>query len=179
MVSCRPNVWGFKIESRASLFITSPWTSLISQLLQWFSLWYVYRYQPISHTFCTLNCNVWQLCVTWSCEKIQTLFIFLCDIGKYSTCPMNKVWAFMSAVFPNIALKWTPFAYLIKHMVFLLNPFSAGIDFRGQNLTSVDVRFKSDAWSWSPHCKIKNIYNGRWPITWVFKWSGKRQLRHL
>ena len=39
----------------------------------------------------------------------------------------------------------------------LFSPYSAGIDFRRQNLTSVDVRF--------PRCKNINIYNGRRPIT--------------
>ena len=42
------------------------------------------------------------------------------------------------------------------------NPYSAGIDFSRQNLTSTDVRFwrlKS-----TPHCKSENISNGRRPI---------------
>ena len=36
---------------------------------------------------------------------------FPCDMGKYSTCPMNKVIHWTSDVFSHIALKWTPFAY--------------------------------------------------------------------
>ena len=29
---------------------------------QWFSIWDVYRYHPISHSSCSLTCNLWQLC---------------------------------------------------------------------------------------------------------------------
>ena len=47
--------------------------------------------------------------------------------------------------------------------------------------STIDVRIwrlqtpDSDVYSRPPHCKSKNrpIYNGRRPIIWVFKWSGK------
>ena len=38
-----------------------------------------------------------------------------------------------------------------------INPYSRGIDFSRQNVTSVDSRFS--------HCESKNISNGRRPIT--------------
>ena len=47
------------------------WINILVSV-QWFSLWDVYRYQPISHSICSLNCNI---CVALSFEKIQTLFI--------------------------------------------------------------------------------------------------------
>ena len=51
----------------------------------------------------------------------------------------------------------------------LFNPYSAGIDVRRQNLTSVDVRF----WRLkSILARVKNIYSRR-PITQLFKWGGK------
>ena len=61
----------------------------------WFSLWDVYRYQPISHSSCRLSTMYGSICLvwlSWSCEteKIQTLFIFPCDMWKYSTCSMNN-----------------------------------------------------------------------------------------
>ena len=49
-----------------------------------------------------------------------------------------------------------------KPMSPIINPYSAGIDFSRQNLPSVD---ESDVYSRSPHCKSKNISNGRRPIT--------------
>ena len=85
------------------------WYQPISHYVQWFSLWDVYRHQPISHSvqwfsrwdvywwqpisFYSLNYNAGRLChVTWSCEKIITLFYFSYYLGQYSTCPMNQVW---------------------------------------------------------------------------------------
>ena len=44
----------------------------------WFSLWDVYRHQPMWHSSCRFSTMYGSVmsCVTWSCEKIQTLFIF-------------------------------------------------------------------------------------------------------
>ena len=86
-----------------------PW-SLLSrrctrQIIPWIYCWLLtvvftlirYWYQPIAQSSCGFNCNVHAVmsCVTWSCKKIQKLFIF-CAIymDKYSTCPINKVFAY-------------------------------------------------------------------------------------
>ena len=48
---------------------------------------------------------------------------FLCDMGKYTTCPMNKgshLINWTSAVFSHIALKWTPFAYHRAALTFFM-----------------------------------------------------------
>ena len=65
--------------------------------------------------------------MTWSCEKMQTLFIFRAI--KQNTAHVQWIrcspkgshlinWA--SAVFSHIALKWTPFAYLIHSLASVL-----------------------------------------------------------
>ena len=38
-------------------------------------LWYVYQYQPIAHSCCNLNCNLWQLYHAW-----------LARVRKYKRC---------------------------------------------------------------------------------------------
>ena len=57
-------------------------------------------------------------CVTWSCKKIQTLFIFsaICDNTahvQWIRCSPkgSHLIHWTSAVFSHMALKWTPFAY--------------------------------------------------------------------
>ena len=47
----------------------------------------------------------------------------------------------------------------------LCNPFSAGTDFRSQNLTSIDVRFRR--LKSIPAPKELQIYNGRRPMTGI------------
>ena len=97
----------------------------ISHSVLWFSLWYVYRYQPISHSSCRFSTMYGSLvCVAWSCEKIQALFIFraICENTahvQWIMCSPKGLhlihWT--SAVFSHIALKWTQFAYLISSTV--------------------------------------------------------------
>ena len=71
---------------------------MFSHSARWFSLWNVYRYQPISHSSCSLNCNVWEIChvndVWFDGGRKYKRCSFECDIGKYSTCPRNKVFAY-------------------------------------------------------------------------------------
>ena len=109
------------------IFVSPDTNNVITNILcfshsvQWFSLWDVYRYQPISHSSCSLNCNVWQLCHIW-----------LDRVRKYKRCSffVRYIWwniahfqwircsskgshliHWTSAVFSHIALKWTLFAY--------------------------------------------------------------------
>ena len=42
-------------------YVTSLWDMAVCR----FSLWDVYRYQPLSHSNCGLKSNVWQLCHVW------------------------------------------------------------------------------------------------------------------
>ena len=95
---------------------------LNSHTLLWFSLWDVYRYQPISHSICRLSTMYGSLVYVWLGRVKKYKRHFSCDMWKYSTCSMNKVspkgshliyWT--SAVFSHIALKCTLFAYLIYH----------------------------------------------------------------
>ena len=94
---------------------------LFSHSVLWFSLWDVYRYQPISHSSCRLS-NVWLevSCVSRSCEKIQTVFIFraICENTahvQWIRCSPkgSHLIHWTSAVFSHAALKWTTFAYLM------------------------------------------------------------------
>ena len=104
----------------------SPWDVYryqpISHSVLWFSLWDVYWYQPISHSRCILSTmyGIIMSCVTWSCDKIQTLFIFRAIWEntahvQWISCSLkgSHLIHWTSAVFPHIAFKWTPFAYLI------------------------------------------------------------------
>ena len=65
-----------------------------SHSAQWFSLWDVYRYQPIWHSSCSSTAiyGSYIICdlIVW--ENTNGVH-FSCDMGKYSTCPMDKVFA--------------------------------------------------------------------------------------
>ena len=79
-----------------------------------FHIWDVYRYQPISHSSCRFSTMYGSdmSYVTWSCEKIQTLFIFraICENTahvqwiRYSP-KGSLLFHWTSAVFPHIALR--------------------------------------------------------------------------
>ena len=115
----------------------TPFISIADRALVWedafshsVTLWDVYRYQSISHSSSRLNTMYSRImsCVTWSCEKIQTLFIFraICDNAAHvqwirRSPKGSHLIHWTSAVFSHIALKWTPFAYLIGPPKFVLS----------------------------------------------------------
>ena len=116
-----------------------------SHSVLWFSLWDVYRYQPISHSRCRLSKMYGRImsCVTWSCEKIQKLFIFraICDNTAHvkSICCSLKgshLIHWTSAVFSHIALQWTPFAYRI-HPAWCVHMWTTNRDKSVQRFTQV------------------------------------------
>ena len=65
----------------------------------------------------------------------------------------------LASFWANVTACWLNVMPGLSH----INPFSAGIDFRRQNLTSIEVRF----WRLKsiPALKELQIYNGRSPIT--------------
>ena len=100
------------------------WSSSLtfSHSAQWFLPWDVYRYQPIYRTLAIVELQYMQLYhyVTWSCEKIQTLFIsraiweYTAHVQWIKCSPKGShLIHWTSAVFFHIALKWTPFTYRI------------------------------------------------------------------
>ena len=74
----------------------------ISHSVLWFSLWDVYRYQLISH----------------SSSRLSTMYetIISCQLVQWKRCSSKGSHLIhrTSAVFPHIALKWTPIAYLVN-----------------------------------------------------------------
>ena len=88
--------------------------------VQWFSLWDIYRYQPISPTdlWFELQSMAVMSCLTWSRGRIQTLFIYraieknTAHVQWIGTSPKGShLIHWTSGVFSHIALKWTPSAY--------------------------------------------------------------------
>ena len=91
----------------------------ISHFVQWFSLCDVYRYQPISHSYGSSVFIAVLSHVIWSPEKIQHNIIFFYRAIWENTAHVLSIrcsakgshlihWT--SAVFLHIAFKWTPFA---------------------------------------------------------------------
>ena len=74
------------------------WQNTHTHSVLWFSLWDVYRYQLISHSTTVSTCRLSKMyggyvfCDMIMGENINVAH-FSCDIGKYSTCPINKVFA--------------------------------------------------------------------------------------
>ena len=133
-------------------------TCTFSHSAQWFSLWDVYWYQPISHSRCRLStmCGRIMSCVTWWCEKIQTLFIFraICDNSahvqwiKCSPKGSNLIhWT--SALFFHIALEWTPFAYLVLFFHHIYSSFVILL-----------IGFESVKMCWGPLPLVDLLANG-------------------
>ena len=54
---------------------------------------YVYRYPPVSHSSCSLSCNVWQLSHGWLDRVGNTNVVHLLWYEKKHTCPINKGFA--------------------------------------------------------------------------------------
>ena len=93
----------------------------------WFGLHYEtyigispYRTLAVDWAQCMVG-YVIMSCVSWSCQKIQTVFIFraICEntahVQRTRCSPIGShLIHWTSAVFSHIALKWTPFAYLIN-----------------------------------------------------------------
>ena len=58
----------------------------------WFSLSDVYRYQPISHSSCSWNYNVWWLCHVWLDRVRKNNSVhFSCDMSKCSPKASNLI----------------------------------------------------------------------------------------
>ena len=69
---------------------------LSSHSFRWFVLLYTRDYivMRLSHTSCSFNHTVWQLChIDLNVWENTNAVHFSCDIRKYSTCPMYEVFA--------------------------------------------------------------------------------------
>ena len=114
---------------------------------------YTLRYHPFFR---------WISCSFIGCRNFQRNFILEVTKHIYIYDKWTPSHCFYLLSIHHKSVYYISFALCLISM--FLNPFSAGIVFRRQNLTSVDVRF----WSLKtiPALKeLKKIYNGHGPIT--------------
>ena len=80
---------------------------LFSHSVQWFSLWDVYRYQPISHSSCSLNWNARQLCHVWPHRVI-----------KYKRCSFFVWYGKMQHMFHESSVRLKAHTLFMKRVLY-------------------------------------------------------------